>query len=501
MKVSKLAIAIAMASGLAVTPAFAQNGRQSPVQRTGFEYGSYDYYAQDDSIASPGDRIVPNGGGNSAAPAPADPIPQAANGGNGAAPAGCDSCGGGGCDTCNTCSTGCADDCLECDDEVHRLFDNCCCLQSHGLNITGWVAQGFTANPDDPSDRFNGPVTFNDRANEYQLNQIYAIIEKPLVTDCGWDIGGRVDLLYGSDYRFTLARGLDAEGDFTAKFNSSRFYGLAIPQAYGEIGGENLRVKLGHFYTIIGYEVVTAPDNFFYSHAYTMQYGEPFTHTGALATYTVNDQLTLMGGITNGWDNFDDQNDAQSFLGGVTFSSSDASQKLALALHTGEEEIVIGTGETSNRTIYSAVYTNTLSDRLTYVFQHDNGWQEDAPGFEEAQWYSINQYLIYQINCCWSAGVRAEWFRDDDGFRVFPAGDYAARGPLENNNIASAGGFEGDFWEITAGLNYKPTANLKIRPELRYDWFDGRATNGVQPYDGGTDDSQFLAAFDVIYLW
>jgi hypothetical protein len=56
-----------------------------------------------------------------------------------------------------------------------------------------------------------------------------------------------------------------------------------MPQAYVETNlpiGKGLSVKVGHFYTLLGYEVVTAPDNFFYSHSYSMQYGEPFTHWG-----------------------------------------------------------------------------------------------------------------------------------------------------------------------------------------------------------------------------
>ena len=67
---------------------------------------------------------------------------------------------------------------------------------------------------------------------------------------------------------------------------------------------------MGHFYTIIGYEVVPATGNFFYSHAYTMYYGEPFTHTGALAEFAVNDQWTVYGGWVNGWDQaFNNPND------------------------------------------------------------------------------------------------------------------------------------------------------------------------------------------------
>ena len=92
--------------------------------------------------------------------------------------------------------------------------------------------------------------------------------------------------------------------------------------------------------------------------------------------------------------------------------------------------------------------------------------------------------------------------RVDDGFRVAPPGDYPNLG--FSNNPASAGGFEGNFYELAYGLNYKPTwnSNLIVRPEVRFDWYDGRDNAlGNQPYDDGSDDSQVLTGFDVIYLY
>ena len=203
-------------------------------------------------------------------------------------------------------------------------------------------------------------------------------------------------------------------------------------------------VRVGHFYTIIGYEVVPAPNNFFYSHAYTMQYGEPFTHTGALAIYKVNDGLSVTGGVDRGWDNFeDDDNDELNFLGGVTFTSSDKKTSLALALTAGDEPSAVGF---DNRTMYSLVFSHKFGcDRWTYVFQHDNGVQDSgvvtldplAP-VQDAEWYGINQYLFYQLNCCWSAGMRFEWFRDDDGTRVTGLGD---------GNAIAGQFFAGNFYE------------------------------------------------------
>ena len=219
-----------------------------------------------------------------------------------------------------------------------------------------------------------------------------------------------------------------------------------MPQLYGELGNQTLNVKFGHFYTLIGYEVVPAIGNFFYTHAYTMQYGEPFTHTGVLGTWVPNDQLSIIGGVTNGWDNWDNglptpgnpgpgKTSNASFLGAVTFSSSDGSQALTIACSSGNEAngALTGLGGQDligNRTVTSVVYTNEFTDKLTYVYQSDFGYAADAgnPGLRyyqtqgqqngSAYWYGANQYLFYNFTDYLIGGLRFEWFRDNNGTRV-----------------------------------------------------------------------------------
>jgi hypothetical protein len=389
---------------------------------------------------------------------------------------GCDTAG---CDDASDCSApSCETACNSCCDEPWVLFGP----MAGGITVDGWIAAGATANADNPADRYNGPVSFNDR-NEVQLNQLYVSIGKATDPCECFSVGGRVDLLYGTDYIFTQAAGLETRRNGDPKWNSRDHYGLAMPQMYIEFAYNDLSVKVGHFYTIIGNEVVTAPGNFFYSHSYTMQYGEPFTHTGVLADYKYSDSVTLLGGIHGGWDSFDPVRQRAGFLGGATWSNCDESVNLAFMLTSGHELNNMGTF--TNRTMYSLVGSLALTDNLDYVIQHDNGWQEDWFGAnQDAEWYGLNQYLLYTINDCWKAGARFEWFRDDDGTRV--AG-------VRNGNPA-AGPFQGNFYEATLGLNWTPSSNLTVRPEVRWDWFDG-ATN---PYDGGTKDDQFTAAFDAI---
>ncbi len=374
-------------------------------------------------------------------------------------------------------------------------------------NVYGWVDGGVTANGEFNDSRYNGVTTFNDR-HEGMLNQFYVVTERTIDSTCGFEWGGRLDLLYGTDYIFTQAVGLETNPDGTNAWNGSPFYGLAMPQAYVELGYSNLSGKLGHFYTPIGYESVMAPNNFFYSHAYTMQYGEPFTHTGALATYKVNDNTSFVGGIVNGWNGFDRVSDPLAYIGGAAWTNGDA-LSVAFNVITGEEPTLLASpsaGGYTPRHMYSLVVNYQINDCWNYVFQHDLGHQDDAatlapnlPGVganPHAEWYGVNQYLFRKINDCWTAGFRFEWFRDDDGVRVTGLRPDAGH-PL----FAVPGQFAGNFYEMTAGVNWKPNQNIIVRPEVRYDWYDGLNLNGIEPFSDGNRSDQFLAGVDVIVLW
>ncbi len=400
-------------------------------------------------------------------------------------------------------------------------------LTSRGLSTYGWIDAGIGAN--NWGSTFNGPITLPDRNWQGQMNQLYLVNEKVLdLEDGGFDWGGRVDLLYGTDYIFTTARGLDGNlfyqpnpaGAGGAPSWGEKDYGLAMPQLYGEVGYGDHAVKFGHFYTIIGYEVVPAIGNFFYTHTYMMQYGEPFTHTGILDVWSVNDQLTIYGGITNGWDNFSDPidyfginnpgpgaNSNAAFLGGATFKSSDESQALTMTVSSGNEigsfAAVGGPANIGNRSILSTVYVNELTDKLTYVFQNDNGWQFNAnTGLETigqqpgtAYWYGINQYLFYTFSDNLVGGMRLEWFRDNNGYRVInPIRNALFGGPFQ-------GGYQGNFWQMTYGLNWKPmgSSNWMVRPEIRYDWYSPDNAGAPLPYGNFDQSGQLYGGCDIIW--
>lgn len=320
-----------------------------------------------------------------------------------------------------------------------------------GLSAGGWLSVGAHS---DSNDLFNSDP---DRLN---LHQGWLFVEKSAARDDGsLGVGFRVDAMVGTDAGDTQAFGnsVDNAGnvqrwDNISAFQTGRGYGIAVPQAYVEVAADNWSVKAGHFYTLIGYEVVTAPDNFFYSHAITMYNSEPFTHTGALASFGVGGgDTTIYAGYTLGWDTgFDRFDDGGSFLGGVGTSLGD---RVSFTYITTAGDFG---ARGSSAYSHSLLFDVTLSDSLNWIIQSDY-LTVDSSGEKNV---GLNQYLFYTVNDEVSLGARVEWWQGDDITGYRPHGALLGA-PGSQNHMAA-----------TFGANYRFAPNVTLRPELRYDWSD-----------------------------
>jgi hypothetical protein len=123
---------------------------------------------------------------------------------------------------------------------------------------------------------------------------------------------------------------------------------------------------------------------------------------------------------------------------------------------------------------HSNVFVFDVSDRLSYVLQSDYVNVSTPADFDNED-VGINQYLFYSLNDCWKLGGRMEWWKSNN-----PTGEAAS------------------FYELTGGINYRPHANLVIRPEVRYDW-----TPSNEAYDGefGVSYNQFLFGIDAVLTY
>ncbi|MBL9122010.1 MAG: outer membrane beta-barrel protein, partial [Planctomycetaceae bacterium] len=323
----------------------------------------------------------------------------------------------------------------------------------------GWLNGGVLLNGSSPPSRFNGPYNAIDNDGG-MFNQAYLIGEKTLDSRAPFDVGGRIDVLYGWDFFLAQSAGFELNTNGTLHWNN-QYYGLAIPQAYGQFGNDELSVKIGHFYTPVGYEGVPATNNFFYSKAYSYMFAGPFTHWGGLAAAKLTDRWTAQAGLVNGWNALDRVNNQLAMLAGLKYTSD--GWWTSFAIITGNEfNNVAGlpgiTPDWANRTRYSWLVGLQPGEGWEYVFHQWLGSQaEGTASGGTALWYGIDQYLFYTLTSTWKFGGRFEWFRDEDGTRV------GLNRPANPNNPP----FPGSFYSGSVGFNWTPQPNLTIRPEIR----------------------------------
>jgi len=406
-------------------------------------------------------------------------------------------------------------------------------FKNHNLKLGGWLETSLSGNTNAYHDGFNGPVTFQDRTGSLQLNQLNFFLQKTVTTSGdSFDWGGRFDFMFGSDSIFTQAYGNPVtnphtglnqpRGDWDLKLTGDRFYGIALPNAYAEFNlpwGTGFDLKVGHFYTPVGYEVVTAPDNFFVTKPYTFQYGEPFTHTGLLSTYTFNPNWQVNAGAvtgsgTGGWDgSFNRNMGTWSGLYGVTWTSDDAADSLFISGTAGKQS-------DNNNHFWgdvSLVGKHNFSDKLHFILQHDHGWANSVitanglssgtiGGLQNADWYGINGYLLYDVTDKVGVGVRGEWFRDNNGFRINGPGRCGAAvnaappypGGGGTYNYACGSGYStypyagSSYEEVTIGMTYKPVKWLNLRPNVRWDHSD------LKVFAGGNSQDQVMITGDAV---
>ena len=364
-----------------------------------------------------------------------------------------------------------------------NLFDDGCgnnFLKDHGFKLSGWSQWGYINGPDG-SFNGNGPFVNQQEWGGLHAYQQYAFLEKIADGSKGIDWGMRVDGMYGMDGNDAQAFGNVNLGrwDYANGFNHGA-YEWALPQAYGEIAIDQLSVKLGHFYTLVGYEVVPAPGNFFFTHQLNFWNSEPFTHTGALATYKASDKMTVSGGWVAGWDTgFTQYNGGSAFLGGLTYKLTDTTD-FVYTTTAGN------LGWRGNGAVNSFVLSQKWTEKFTTVHQFDvlgtdltqaDGTPatfRDPNSFTVRDSVGLINYAFYDLTDKVKVGSRYEWYKADST----------------------------SYNTLTGGVNIKPTKWMLIRPEVRGMWSPGNQDvyTGAHGYSGKLFN-QTLFAIDTVFLF
>ena len=290
--------------------------------------------------------------------------------------------------------------------------------------------------------------------------------------------GGLVNLTAGRD-----ARVIASAGAATSNFD--------VTQAFVQYAHGPLTVIGGKFITLAGAEVINSTLDTNYSRSILFGYAIPFAHTGVRLTYAASDQLSLIVGVNNGWDQLQDQNKQKTAELGVSFIPSKLFS-LAVQGYSGVEQLAggafIGAGTHGVRDLIDAVATYNATSQLTFILNADWGSQDNFTSLVngapiKAKWDGVAAYANYQANDQWRLSVRAEYFDDKDGYRT---------GVIQK------------WKEGTLTLAYLPTKFIELRGEVRYDKSDSSAfvkdSTFLSGLPGvGVSDNQTSVGVEAIY--
>ncbi len=369
-----------------------------------------------------------------------------------------------------------------------------------GVKLLFQGEAGIVGNTSDPRIQTNFGQLFTDKSNRPVLNQVLfgVIREIDPKAALGWDVGFKLQALYGSDARITHTIGV-----FDQLIHDRNQLDLleANVTVRAPVFAGGLDVKVGIYPTPLGFEAIDPKPNPFYSHSYIFNFGLPFKHTGALATAHVSPIVDLYLGIDSGTNtSFGDNNDRPGGIAGIGLNLLDGRLTVLGLTHIGPENSTkaVPFANSANRYFNDVVVTYKATDKLTLTLEGNYVREE---GFRAEAW-GLAGYASYAVSGSLALNGRAEVFRDNNNFFV--------SNPVSNRDYVNTQ--RGDFArlytasrpttysEYTLGLTYKPTGlperfgTAMVRPEIRYD----RALNASRPFNDGRDHGVLTLAADIV---
>ena len=369
-------------------------------------------------------------------------------------------------------------------------------LDDNRTTFSGWLAGSFTGSTTQTT---NQPVVWNDRANRFLFQQAWFRLDRQVLTSGTSDVnfGYHFDLLTGSDYRFTLQRGLFT-GQLFSDDGRQQLYGVDPIQFYASMGLPNLfkgtEIRVGRLWTPWGVESLEAVSNPLISRSYAFNWSPPFTHMAIGAYSKYSDQWSSVVMLANGNDVFFVPEQEPRFVGALTYTGKQDAVTVAASIGRG----VFNTSSTfapttvglqsenagrNNFNAFDLVWTHTFNKELAYSVEAIYAYQSSVPAVPvanrgdpaslvgaiisnkttsgTAHWGAVANYLTWTPNPYVKQVTRFEIFDDCEGQRT---------------------GFEGIYYSFTAGLHFPLKPGFTWRNEFRYDY-----NNYSKPFEGSNN--------------
>lgn len=264
---------------------------------------------------------------------------------------------------------------------------------------------------------------------------------------------------------------------------NDNFSAVIIKQAYFKYNAtDKLSFIVGQFGTHIGYEYIDAPLNYFYSINHTFNSGIPFYHTGLKGTYVFSDKVSLMLGVTNGFDYVKDNNRSKGIIGQLALTPAEGLSIYFNYINTNESDADPSNGTTpdGNFTVYDLNGGYQLNEKLYigYWFMYGSQYgtlgspgtfiPADGDVVSTKTWGGANLYFIYKFSDLFSLGLRTEHFDNSSGARGLRNYNQEL---ISATNTTGAVGAKANTFTLT-GTFTLADGHLLVKPEFRMDIWD-----------------------------
>ncbi|MBN9419564.1 MAG: outer membrane beta-barrel protein [Candidatus Eremiobacteraeota bacterium] len=373
------------------------------------------------------------------------------------------------------------------------LWDAIPALKDADIRVYGWVnpSVGFSS-----SRESNFPLSYNVQSNSVMFNQGVIRVERPVdtVQTDHWDVGFRATMMYGSDYRFTTAKGMFSN----QLLNNNQLYGFDPVELYAQVYipevADGMVLTLGRYISPADIEAQTSPSNLLFTHS-LMFTVDPYTFTGVKADIKLDDNWSMMFQVHGGNDVV--VPDKASRLNGgamVRWVSDDNNDSIWAGVNAingsnynvGSDQLNHFVGTWSHKfnddvnmmtEVYYEYFRNGLTGGRVNYGPPISAYRLTGPGTPipgEAGALGIVSYTNFKVSDQSYFTFRADYLNDPVGMRT---------------------GFGTAFGSLTLGYTHRFSPLITIRPEIRY---EKAFRAGVTPYDNGRRADQTSFSMDAI---
>jgi hypothetical protein len=174
---------------------------------------------------------------------------------------------------------------------------------------------------------------------------------------------------------------------------------------------DKVKLTAGRFATFQGIEVIEGPVNPTISRGYLYGLAEAFTHVGGYFTWAASSKIELRLGVVNGWDLLIDNNADKTIISRFGVNLGDP-LTFGIAYYTGVEQV----NSEGERKSFDLTGVTKGIPGVTLNFQYNFG--SESFGGADLKWSGFTVQPVVALSPKVDLGLRAEYFKDEDGARA-----------------------------------------------------------------------------------